>query len=196
MNVSSRWCVTAVVALGALGCSDPVPPPAQGAFWAMVQSASPPIDGKSCPSGTSLTYDVPAVDPLLNETLSQSKYVHKLIDGQDGSTVRCSVSGSATFTFSGRISLGGRALEISSGTIGADKKGTARVTVTKSDQPGFSHSLSAPTANCAIDVVVNDKGPQVKSGSIWASFNCPTVEAAPTDACRANGFFVLENCDP
>jgi len=196
MNVSSRWCVTAVVALGALGCSDPVPPPAQGAFVATVQSVSPPIDGKSCPSGASLTYDVPKVDPTLipPQTLEPNRYLHKLIDGQDGSTVRCSVSGS--FKFSGRISLGGRALEISDGMLGADKKGTAHVTVTKSDQPGFSHSLSSPMNTCVIDAAAaSGNNFQVKAGSIWASFTCPTVEAEPSDACKASGIFVLENCD-
>jgi hypothetical protein len=200
MNVSSRWCVTAVVALGALGCSDPVPPPAQGAFYTTVQSVSPPIAGKSCPSGTSLSYDVPHVDPKLNppETLEANRYLHKIIDGQNGSTVRCSVSGGSTFTFTGNIMLGGQGLEISDGTLGADKKGTARITVTKSDQPGFSHSLRSPAPpDCTVDAVgvAGANQFQVKAGSMWASFSCPTVLAEPTDACKAGGIFVLENCD-
>ena len=197
MNVSTRWCVTAMVALGALSCSDPVPPPAQGAFWTTVQSESPPLAGKSCPV-TTLTYDVPTVDPMLipPETLDQDTYLHKLIDGQDGSTVRCAVTGGSTFTFSGRISLGGRALDISDGTLGADSKGTARITVTKSDQPGFSHSLSSTSANCVVNAAkAADNNFQVRKGSMWASFNCSDVEAAPADACKASGFFVLENCD-
>lgn len=197
MNVSSRWCVTAMIALGAAACSDPVPPPAQGAFWAHVQSLSPPIADKACPV-TDLAYDVPTVDTQLipPETLDQDTYKHHLIDGQDGATVRCSVSGSSTFTFSGRVSLGGRALDIASGTLGANKMGTARITVTKTDQPGFSHSLTSPSANCTINAAAAaDNKFQVKAGSIWASFSCASVEAAPTDACRSTGFFVFENCD-
>ena len=195
MNLSSRWCVTAIVALGALGCSDPVPPPAQGAFIASVNSVSPSPPGKSCPAGAAFTYDVPnESETKPTEVLDADTYLHKIIDGEDASTVRCEVKGGSTFTFSGRISLGGKALEISDGTLGADKKGTARITVTNSLR--ISTSLSAPSANC----VVNAAGAagnnfQVRAGSMWASFSCPSVEAIPADYCKADGFFVLENCD-
>jgi hypothetical protein len=194
MNLSSRWCVTGIVALGALACSDPVPPPAQGAFIASVNSVSPSPAGKACPAGAAFTYDVPnETETKPTEVLSASTYLHKIIDGEDASTVRCQVSGSSTFTFSGRISLGGKALEISDGMLGADKKGTARITVTNSSR--ISTSLSAPSANCTIGVVNTNGAPQVKAGSMWASFSCASVEAQPSDYCKADGFFVLENCD-
>ena len=62
MNLSSsRWCVMAVVAWGALACSDPVPLPAQGAINTTVTSVSPPVQGKACSAGASFTYDVPQV---------------------------------------------------------------------------------------------------------------------------------------
>jgi hypothetical protein len=198
MNLSSRWCVTAVVALGALGCSDPVPPPAQGAFIASVSSVSPAPAGKMCPSGAALTYDVPAIDPaaIPPQALDADTYLHKIIDGEDSSTVRCTVKGSSSFTFSGRISLGGKALEVSNGTLGADKKGTARVTLTKSSTPGFSNSLSSEPAGCQIDAApANGNNFQVKPGSMWAHFNCPAVMHEPSDYCKADGFFVFENCD-
>ena len=188
MHVSSRWCVTAVFALGALSCSDPVPPPAQGAFLATVKAASSPPNGRSCPSSISFTYDVPSIQatkPL--EALDENTYLHRTIDGEDNASVSCKVVGSSTFTFKGRIVLGGRALTVASGTLGADKKGTAQVTVTSSEN--LSGSLISPMANCLVEAY------QVKAGSMWASFNCPSVEAPPSDYCSANGFFVLENCE-
>ena len=196
MNLSSRWCVTAVVALGALGCSDPVPPPAQGAFWANVKSVSPAPAGKSCPSGASLTFDVPTVDPKLDESLDENTYLHRKIDGEDQAEVSCIVKGGPSFTLEGTIKLGSRALSISNGTIGDNKKGTARITLRASGNPGFSGALSAPSANCAIDAAAAPGNNfQVKPGSIWARFQCPSIEQAPSDFCQADGFFVLENCD-
>jgi hypothetical protein len=200
MNLSSRWCVTAVVALGALGCSDPVPPPAQGAFWANVKSVSPPPAGKSCPSGASLTFDVPAVDPSnippKPTQLDADNYQVKIIDGEDQAEVSCKVKGKSTFTVEGTIKLGNKSLAISSGTLGADKKGTARVTLRDSGNPGFSGALSAPTANCTIDAAAAPGNNfQVKAGSIWGHFDCASVEQTPSDYCKADGFFVFENCD-
>ena len=123
MNLSSRWCVTAVVAFGALGCSDPVPPPAQGAFWANVKSVSPAPAGKMCPSGASLTFDVPAANPsaIPSETLDADTYKLHKIDGEDQAEVSCSVKGGGSFTFDGSIKFGARALSISNGSIGDNK---------------------------------------------------------------------------
>lgn len=198
MNLSSRWCFTAVVALGALGCSDPVPPPAQGAFWANVKSVSPVPPGKMCPSGASLTFDVPTVDPNANppETLDRDTYLHKLVDGEDKAEVSCTVKGKTSFTLEGTIKLGNKSLAISNGTLGDNKKGTARITLRDSGVPGFSGALSAPSANCVIDAAAaSGNNFQVKAGSIWGHFDCPSVEQAPSDYCKADGFFVLENCD-
>lgn len=192
MHVSSRWCVTAVFALGALSCSDPVAPPAQGAFVTTIKAPSPAPMGKSCPTSVSFTYDVPRIlDTKPTEGLDQDTYLHRIVDGENSAQVSCKVTGSS---FSGRIVLGGRALSISSGTLGADKKGTAQITVTNSES--LSTSLISPTANCTVDAAGTASNKfQVKGGSMWASFSCPSVEAAPNEYCTAGGFFVLENCE-
>jgi hypothetical protein len=198
MNLSSRWCVTAVVALGAFGCSDPVPPPAQGAFWANVKSVSPAPAGKSCSAGASLTFDVPTVDPVTHSerTLDADTYLEKLVDGEDKAEVSCSVKGKSSFTLEGTIKLGNKSLAISGGTLGADKKGTARITLRDSGTPGFSGALSSAPAACTIDAAAAaGNNFQVKAGSIWGHFDCPAVEQAPSDYCKADGYFVLENCD-
>jgi hypothetical protein len=204
MNVSSRWCVTAVVALGALGCSDPVPPPAQGAFIAAVRSG---VDGRQCPSGASITYDVPAIaatDPdadckgQMRSTcvLDADTYLRRVVDGEDGVVASCSVKGSSSFTFEGEIRAEGQGIKISGGTLGADGKGTARITLTKTDQPGFSNALSSATGGCTIQATLDGNNKfQAKPGSMWASYNCPAVIHEPGEGCTASGFFVLENCN-
>ncbi len=192
MNLSSRWCVTAAVALGALSCSDPVPPAAQGAFRASIGSAGLPA-GKACPSGAASTFEVPAVDlSKPTEVLTTTTYLHSAIDGEGDSKVSCSVKGSSSFTFSGRISNGGKVLELTEGVLSNNMTGTARVTLWNSMT--LSNPLTSPAADCTITVVNNSKGVQVKSGSIWAQFKCKTVERAPSDACDATGTFVLGNC--
>jgi len=195
MHVSSRWCVTAVFALGALSCSDPVPPPAQGAFITTIGAPSPAPAGKSCPTSVSFTYDVPS---LLNtkplEVLDKDTYLHKTIDGEGNASVSCRVAGSSSFTFSGRIVLGGKALSISNGTLGPDKKGTAQITVTNSTS--LSQSMASPSSNCVVNAAADASNRfQVKPGSMWADFTCPSVEATPNEYCTAKGVFVLENCD-
>jgi hypothetical protein len=140
----------------------------------------------------SFTYDVPRIlDTKPLEALDQDTYLHRTIDGENNAQVSCRVTGSS---FSGRIVLGGRALSISSGTLGADKKGTAQITVTNSES--LSTSLISPTANCTVNAAKDGSNNfQVKGGSMWASFSCPSVEAAPNEYCTAGGFFVLENCE-
>jgi hypothetical protein len=150
-----------------------------------------------CPSGAALTFDVPSVqDKDPTNVLTGNNYGEKIIDGENSSKVRCTVKGKSTFTFGGRIESGPKSLEITDGTIGADGKGTARVFLTDHQVPGgFSSTLGAPSANCTVDTTkASGGGLQIKAGSMWAAFNCPSVEAQPSDYCKADGFFVLENC--
>jgi hypothetical protein len=187
MNVSPRWCFTAVIACGSLACSDPVPPPAQGAFIASVAGVSPAPAGKACPAGAAFTYDVPRVrDTTPAEVLDADTYLHKTIDGEKGSSVSCTVkSGGGGFTFSGKIELAGKALEISDGTL-VNNTGTARAFVINAEY--LSVPLISPTPNCTITAS------DVQAGSIWATFRCTSVESPPSDYCRAEGAFVFENC--
>jgi hypothetical protein len=81
-------------------------------------------------------------------------------------------------------------LDVSDGTLGADKKGTARVAVLDTQQ--LSQQLAAPSANCTIDAATPNL--MVQPGAIWAHFDCATVEAPPANVCKADGEFVFENC--
>lgn len=194
MNLtSSRWCVMALFAYGALACSDPVPLPAQGALNTTVSSVSPPVAGKACSAGAAFTFDVPNVRTQHpGDVLTPTNYDYHVIDGQNRASVKCTVSGGPTFHFSGALSLNGEGFEISSGTVDATNKGTATVTIKNSQH--LSSSLISPTP-CTIDVAIGQGNkPQVEPGHIWASFTCPSVEAPPSDSCAATGVFVLENC--
>ena len=195
MNVSSRWCVTAVFAFGALACSDPVPPPAQGAFIASIKPASPPIPDRSCPT-SAVTYDVPSILATTpTEVLDADNYTHKIINGEKGAEVSCTVKkGGAGFTFSGHIQLGVRGLSVSGGTLGADMKGTATMTV--SNGMALSSPLLSATGACTVDAAkAGGNNFQVQAGSMWARYTCPAVLGGnPGDGCASDGYIVLENC--
>ena len=175
----------------------PAPPPRQGAFWVNVKAVSPAPAGKMCPSGASLTFDVPAATPSNPpQSLDGDTYLQKVIDGENQAAVSCSVSGESSFTLEGQIQLGNKSLSISSGALGADKKGMARIILRDSGFPGFSGALSSPSANCVIDAAAAaGSNLQVKAGSIWGHFSCASVEQPPSDFCLAEGYFVFENCD-
>jgi hypothetical protein len=174
------------------------PPPSQGAFWANVKSVSPTPAGKTCPSGASLTFDVPAVDPttMPPQTLDADTYQNQVVDGEDMAQVMCTIQGASSYTIDGTIRRAAKSFAITDGTLGPDHTGTARITLTDNGTPGFSGTLSAPAANCLIDAATAPGNNfQVKAGSIWAHFSCPSIEQPPSDYCHAEGYFVLENCE-
>jgi hypothetical protein len=139
----------------------------------------------------SSTTGIPA--PTGAGDLDADTYLHKVIDGEDAAVFKCKVLGTSTFSFEATMQQAGRGLVITNGTLGEDRTGSADVTLTDSQHLATSLASSAP---CKVDAAM---GPvnnfQVKAGSMWASFDCATVEAQPSDSCKASGFFVLENCD-
>ena len=173
------------------GGGAPLGPPAQGAVSTLLKAASPPVAGKSCPAGAAVASTVPTVtDP--SEALDEDTYVHRVIDGEEGATVACRVaaSGTDTVTLQGSISQGGRALRIDDGLTGSHQ-GAARITII--DTTHLASPLTSPASTCVLDF--SSGAFQIKAGSVWGKFTCPSVESAPSDYCAASGVFVLENCD-
>jgi hypothetical protein len=153
------------------------------------------MPGKFCPVAASSSFDVPSIrETMQDQVLTENRYLHKVVDGEGGAGVRCTVkSGGGGFTFSGKLTAGVRALEISNGTLGADKTGTARFVLANSQ--GLSSPLASQMADCTVTATQAGTSFQAKGGSMWASFRCAAVESPPTEYCQADGIFVLENCD-
>jgi hypothetical protein len=176
--------------LGGAGSAS-VPPPAQGASHYAVQAPSPASAGKSCPVAA-LDAAIPDLTNSPTETLTALRYLHKVIDGEDAVVFHCKVSGASTYSFEGSMQQAGRSLTIKNGLLSASEKGTADVTVED------AHALPSRLASsqpCVVSAApASDNNFQIRPGSMWASFECPTLEAAPSTSCKAEGFFVLENC--
>ncbi len=191
MNARARCSVLAVPLLAALGCSDPVPLPAQGAISLSVQKPSTSINGSNCPdSGTTYQVGAPGVP-------TQQSFGDSLIDGDQGSHISCSVKGSGTtFAFSGSFqattSVGDPlpiTVTFSNGTI-TDGKGTAAVSVFTPKLAGTF--ASAAGSDCTIQVI----GGQIANGHVWATFSCAGITAPPSGLCAVGtSVIVFENCD-
>ncbi len=194
MNAYPRWSIVAAPLLAALGCSDPVPPPAQAAVTLSVTQPVVHVDQMTCP--VVHEYQVGANDPKTNKPAPPSSVDpgQSVISGQSGAKISCSVKGGGgTFTFSGTVSAvttEGQAISVqfTNGTV-TNGAGTADVSV-------YTPDLSAnfdSTASCTIQVLQN----QVKGGSIWATFSCPSIASPPSGLCGigSNSTIVFENCD-
>jgi hypothetical protein len=163
----------------------PSGPPAQGAFIVTIGAISPAAAGKACPVGAAFTSEVPSGGGLDADT-----YLNKVVDGEEAASVTCSITGASTFQLSGTIATGVRQLVIEDGELGADRKGTAKVSISNAEQ--LSSALSG---TCALDFSKSATTSfQIKAGSAWGAFSCNSVESPPSDACAAQGIVVLENC--
>lgn len=170
--------------------------PAQGAFRATLASASAVPAGKRCPTGGAVTFDLPEVGATTpSEQLDADTYLHALIDGDGPAAVTCLVHAEGgSVTFSGSIAQGGTVFAVESGSLDDTSRGTARVRL--ANAKALSGSLGSPVASCDVDAVTGPSDTyEVGPGKIWARFSCASVEQQPTDYCKAEGYFVLENCE-
>lgn len=190
MNACPRWSFLAVPLLAALGCSDPVPLPAQGAISLSIQKPLSNVNGSSCPE-SGATYQVGG--PGIPSTTSTGDSV---IDGDNGAKISCSVKGSGPYTFSG--SFHGTTpdgnhypitVSFSSGTV--DKDGVNGTVAVSVFTPVLAANFSSTDA-CTVTVL----NKQIKGGSIWAKFSCPSITNPPSGLCRVgDSVIVFENCD-
>ena len=58
------------------------------------------------------------------------------------------------------------------------------------------YNVNKDTAACTINAAKADGNNfQVRPGSMWASYDCTSVESQPSSSCASDGFFVFENCE-
>ncbi len=185
--MNARWSFLAVPLLAALGCSDPVPLPAQGAV-----SLTIPNRGPVCPD-SGYTYNIGNPTPPSRTATGDS-----LVDGK-GASISCSVRPSgAGYAFSGTIAgtttqgtpSNKVTVSFTSGVVDASGKGTANVSV-------FTTRLGNPFNNGATPCTITVLQSQVKPGSIWATFECASIVNPPDQTCgvSAESTIVFENCD-
>ena len=176
-----------LVMLATIGCSDPVPPPAQASLLFVV--GQPGVPGVGCAIGGSQAANIggpPA--PARGDPGARA------VDGQDDTSIGCRVSGGGAFSISGSALRGVTSFSITNGTAPAGGRGEARISVSSPATAG-KVLTSAADRPCTLFL---DRTPfQVAPGNIWADFDCDLAVNAsqPGSQCGITGNFVFENCE-
>jgi len=120
----------------------------------------------------------------------------RLVDGEQGATISCSVRGDGSYTFSGAIrgTTGQGDLVDVKMTDGSVTGETGSVTLSVVT-PQLASRFTSTAGGCAVTVI----GQNIKPGSVWASVACPTITdpSTPDVTCSVGSVstFVFENCD-
>ena len=181
----------ALATLGGSGCSDPVPPLARGSLFVQVTSALDKPPGYACNSTTGHQTNIGSPAP------DATNPGGRVEDGEGGTSVSCKVSGSETFTFNGRFQSEAVKLTIA-GTVQSGGTGETNTFSYRDQKVNLNAGNTGdPVCDvpCTISVSVPNGNLQVAKGRIWAQFSCPRLCGGVNEACGANGYFVLENCD-
>lgn len=190
---SAGWLVMGGTLSGVLGCGDPLPPPARLAM--NIELAGCSVDNR---------YSLPE-DPTVKSTLQNSiqqvqlEALPRMVDGEDGASVSCTVTETApnTFSFSASASVGNsRRFTLTSGsTLGPSASGRGAGTATVS----FLHPLTIPARsanNCVISTEIAPAG----GGALLLEFVCSPpnstfgAETLDTPNCTASGAVVIDRC--
>lgn len=162
----------------AVACSDPLPPAASAGLNFQTTICPSPVVSPKHELGNPAPNN--RTDTLGNPVFS----------GEQGALIRCSVSGTDTFTFSGSVNkgkdLGFSVQGTYSKTTGA---GTAKIGLSSPAVPAYVED-----PNCSINIVRYNGALLLNSGEIWATFNCSNLFSPPNVQCGALGEFVFQRC--
>jgi len=162
--------------LGAIGCSDPVPPASKAGLRLHVFGSG------ACPAGA-------VTKPIGNPAPNAPNKGEPIFDGEEGVKTSCTVQGGPEFKIVGKVQTAGLVFDVNGQINGTTGMGTATI--------GFripENAVYLEASNCTLTAVQGSQGPQVIPGAVWARFDCDNASAPPANSCDADGEFVLENC--
>jgi hypothetical protein len=167
------------------GCSDPAPPTPRGAW--RVSFVDPGLD---CP--------IAGHDAFLGKVDASTEGA-VIVDGQDKTSISCSVTGSGSFNVSAKgdnlSTAQGGILDIKINGISsaATRESPALGTVAfASTETGGSAATSSEP--CHFWFVPNTKE-GVDTGKIWVAFECPKMLIQGGSCQIAQSYAAFENCD-
>jgi len=181
MKTSILSWLTIPAALLMLCCGNADLPPAEGAAGITVRNTGDSTAGLACGASHTLVLGGAAPTPVSKGAT--------WVDGQDGHSVTCSVTGGGTFALNGEIN--GEAMNFRiSGTVTSGGTGTASVGLF---DPDPKLSLALADSACTIRA---DSSFTVEKGSIYAAVSCSHLTALEDRYlwCAADGVFVFRNC--
>jgi hypothetical protein len=173
--------------LWTIGCSDPVPPPAQTSLFFVV--GQPNVPGAGCALGGAQFANIggppssPRGDPGPRE-----------VDGQNGASIGCKVSGSGSFSVSGTAQKGATSFVLLGGSAQAGGEGSGKISIAS---PATAGKQLTSTNDKPCRLLLNRTPFQVAPGNIWAEFFCDLIvnSTQPGSQCGLHGEIVFENCE-
>lgn len=187
--------ILALVGVAALGCgsdvassttaggsSSGVPLPPQGAFQVTF----------GAPAGCSIAGHNAKVGDV-NETQRNAV----VVDGTDGATVSCAVTGAGPYSVAGQITMAAdNSLQIEVDSLPADATKTnpakGRVAFTS---PNTAKAYIADAMHVCDFYFAAGSKESVAAGKVWVAFACPSITAEGMDTCALfESYVVLENC--
>ena len=180
-------CLVGSTGFCALSCSDPVAPPAQGAMEIRIY---PPSNAGANKCSLPAHVKILSGNPTDTAKPSKTEPGERLIDGQDGASVKCTVSGGGSFSVSASVLKDPVSFGMSASINGTTGTGS----VSEYD-PDDTVTLISDPAGCTFTVTPPQ---EIASGRVWGSFSCPTNFRDPNQpggtSCASEGNFVFENC--
>lgn len=177
--------VLGLLPLLSFGCSDPVPPTPRGA-WSLAF-----VDpGAGC--------EIAGHNSAMGAVTKDTKDL-VLVDGQDGATVECTVSGSSNFSVEvySVDSNSGLTLNLNIGSINAQatKAAPAVGGLSYSSFKTGGEPVSSDGMSPCIFWFVPETREGIGPGQVWLAFECPKMTIDTSNACKIqNGFAIFENC--
>jgi hypothetical protein len=188
-----------LLALSALGCSDPPPRPASIGFTVTFQNPTVETGNRNCPT-PAITYEVGNPGPLARNAGG------RLEDGSGGAEITCTIKGKGDGPYNISVEGGGDSRATNSmgkhltinGIAGAVTRGVAstlnQFSVFTPDTQGLNTAAAAgvnpASQSCSVSTLY-----QIGAGLIHADFACPAlIGNSNIDACSASGTFVFEYC--
>ena len=156
-------------------CSDPVPPPAQGAF-AYCATGSGNVAGAVSSAGVDTgTLCPPDNDSAFTVTSARE------VDGENNAEFSCTVGSDGSFDIEG--------------TVGGTTRLVAQGSAVDGSTINFVSLKETGSTLSSSDCVLT-KVHDVAAGRIWASFSCAGMDDAEDSSasCPVTGCFVFENC--
>lgn len=181
--------ITSLLLLPLLGCSDPIPLPAEGA-WALT-FLSTPTQGKTC----GITTHNQGIGVISPTQLDQAGLRKNLVDGSD---INCQVIPQGTgFSAGGSNTLGGLMLSVQVPEIDGNATETAPVPGQLSYRsPETQNVFSAPN-DVPCSFWFGNGQQQIAPGRVWMQFECDAVQHLSTDSSCAigSGVVAFQNCE-
>jgi hypothetical protein len=190
MSTRTTLACGAIMAFTCVGCSEPVPPAAEGAsivFWR----------GSGTGGGTCRVQEVHQ-GRIGYADASELRDLRR--DAEGGASINCAIGGSGTFNVDGQMSLDGMSLHVTINGIGpgTTEADPALGAISYANVPTSGKPYVSTQDEPCRFWFAPDTQQEVAAGRLWVQFGCSQIIDASSDSScgiENNSTIALQNCD-